>query len=89
MDVRQKDIFEKGKETGYNREHPTLTIYYLNAQNIRNKMDDLHSLKLRNFQILAVTEIWLHSNEVQHSNINGFTPVHACRSGQAGGASLV
>ena len=67
----------------------TLQIYYANAQSIRNKLDDLHSLvKIRKFEILALSETWLYSNEVQHFNIDGFTPVHACRTGRAGGVSL-
>ena len=45
-------------------------------------------LKLRKFDILALTETWLNSNEVQYFNIDGFTPVHACRTGRAGGVSM-
>ena len=37
---------------------------------------------------MAQTETWLNSNEILYFNIDGFTPVHACRTSRAGGVSM-
>lgn len=69
-----------------------LNILYLNIRSIRNKLDDLESIIQHHYKtlthIIALTEVWIFDNEVEHFNIPNYDKYYCNRSNRGGGCAL-
>lgn len=69
-----------------------LNILYLNIRSIRNKLDDLESIIQQHYKtlthIIALTEVWIFDNEVEHFNIPNYDKYYCNRSNRGGGCAL-
>lgn len=64
-------------------------ILYMNIRSIKNKCDELNVyLKMEKYDLIALTEVWLHNNEVQYYNLQQYASVHSCRNSHGGGVSF-
>lgn len=73
-----------------------LNIIHINIQSIRNKLDDLNifiqeisKTYKRKLHIIALSEIWIYSNENQYYNIDGYTSFFSNRSENRSGGCCI
>lgn len=67
-----------------------LTVIYLNARSIKNKLDEIEILlnEVNNVSALVVSETWMTKEEEKYFNLPGFSAVFASRKKRGGGVAI-